>query len=337
MFFAVMVFVPVIRSLRRTRLRVERRLDLHNLCTQAADHFFQNVIAPNSQLVVDDLYVGMAVADVPGQPYQRERCPGGNLRQRFGLPRHQHDCTVVEHDAVAIAQRHGFIKIQQKFHASLALEHNAAAVPIARIEQDKVDRGGWIPEARAANRPAALHGCPANAHNGANKIGRETVMPKPSTLQGKYSATGEGNVYARANVATCKITANDTAGTFEIFDEQCNPGFESRLHMHTKSFQVCYVVDGSGEFQLGDQVLHAKKGACVNIPPGVSHKVGSRDGMRMLMVYSPPGLEGMMKAMKALSPEQLADGALTSRILAEHDTVVLGEGTDSKGSGSVLG
>jgi hypothetical protein len=45
----------------------------------------------------------------------------------------------------------------------------------------------------------------------------------------------------------------------------------------------------------------------------------------------------MMQAMKALSPEQLADGALTSRILAEHDTVVLGEGADSKGYGSVLG
>jgi len=155
-------------------------------------------------------------------------------------------------------------------------------------------------------------------------------MSKPSTIQGKYSAAGEGNIYARANVATCKITANDTDGTFEIFDEQCKPGFESRLHMHTKSFQVCYVVDGTGE-------IHAKKGACVNIPPGVPHKVGSKDGMRMLMVYSPPGLEGMMKAMKALSPEHLADGALTSRILAEHDTVVLGEGAGSKGSGSVLG
>ena len=51
-------------------------------------------------------------------------------------------------------------------------------------------------------------------------------MSKPSTIQGKYSAAGEGNIYARANVATCKITASDTDGTFEIFDEQCKPGFE---------------------------------------------------------------------------------------------------------------
>ena len=97
------------------------------------------------------------------------------------------------------------------------------------------------------------------------------------------------------------------------------------------------MVDGSGEFQLGEQVFHAKKGACVNIPPGVPHKVGSRAGMRMLMVYSPPGLEGMMRAMKALTPDQLADGTLTGKILADHDTVVLGEGPGSKGSGSVLG
>jgi hypothetical protein len=83
--------------------------------------------------------------------------------------------------------------------------------------------------------------------------------------------------------------------------------------------------------------VHAEKGACINIPPGVPHKVGSKNGMRMLMVYSPPGLEGMMKAMKALSPEQLADGTLTSKLLAEHDTVVLGEAAGSKGYGSVLG
>jgi mannose-6-phosphate isomerase-like protein (cupin superfamily) len=269
--------------------------------------------------------------------HQRERRPDCHLSQGFGLTGNQHDPAIVEHDAIAVAQRHGLVEVQQELGAALALERDAAAMPIARIEDDEVGCVGWIPETGASNGPAALHGCLPSTHNGANKNVWETSMPKPSTLQGKYSAAGEGNVYARANVATCKITASDTDGTFEIFDEQCKPGFESRLHMHMKSFQVCYVVDGAGEFQLGDQVFHAKKGACVNIPPGVPHKVGSKEGMRMLMVYSPPGLEGMMAAMKSLSPEQLADGVLTSKILAEHDTVVLGEGTGSKGSGSVLG
>ena len=44
-----------------------------------------------------------------------------------------------------------------------------------------------------------------------------------------------------------------------------------------------------------------------------------------------------MAAMKALTPEQLKDRALTAKILAEHDTIVLGEGEGSRGSGSVLG
>ena len=162
-------------------------------------------------------------------------------------------------------------------------------------------------------------------------------MPQPTTPKPKYSAAGEGNVYARANTATCKVTAADTDGTYEIFDEVCKPGFESRLHMHTKSFQVCYVVDGSGEFQLGDEVFHAKKGACVNIPPGTPHKVGSKEGMRMLMVYSPPGLEGMMAAMKALSPEQLKDGALTSKILAEPRHRRAGRRPGQQGLGERVG
>ncbi len=162
-------------------------------------------------------------------------------------------------------------------------------------------------------------------------------MPEPTTLKAKVSAPGEGHVYARANVATCKITAEDTGGAFELFDEVCRPGFQSRLHYHMKSFQVCYVIEGSGEFLLGDETVHAKAGACVSIPPGVPHKVSSAAGMKMVMLYSPPGLEGMMRAMKSVSAAELADGALTSRILAEHDTVVLGEDAASRGTGSVLG
>jgi quercetin dioxygenase-like cupin family protein len=158
-----------------------------------------------------------------------------------------------------------------------------------------------------------------------------------SNRKGKHSAPGEGNVYARANEATCKITAADTDGAFEIFDEKCKPGFESRLHLHTRSFQTCYVIEGNGEFLVGDELFEAKQGACIHIPPGVAHRVGSKNGMRMLMVYSPPGLEGMMKAMYALTKEQLSDAALTAKIAREHDTVMLGEAPGDRGKGSVLG
>jgi mannose-6-phosphate isomerase-like protein (cupin superfamily) len=328
--------VLVSMMVRRARLWIERRVDGRHSCAKTRHHLLQHMIAPDADAVAGDLHIGVAVAEVPSEPNEFKRRPRRDFGERLGLSGDQNDATVIEHDAVAVAQCHRLVEVEQEFGAALAAEPDAAAMPVAGIEHDDVGSIRWIPEARAADGPAALHGRRFSAHNDASSS-REIIMADSTTLKGKYSAAGEGNVYARANVATCKITSGDTGGTFEIFDEQCKPGFESRLHMHTKSFQVCYVVDGSGEFQLGDQVFHAKKGACVNIPPGVPHKVGSKEGMRMLMVYSPPGLEGMMKAMKALSPEQLADGALTSRILAEHDTVVLGENAGSKGYSSVLG
>ena len=333
----MMLMVMIVAVTRSARFGIERRVERRHRRAETAQHIFEHVIAADTQSIVCDLHVGVAVAEVPGKPHQVERLACRDCDQGLGLARHQHHRAVVENDAVAVAHRHRLVEIEQEFGPALALEHDAAAMPVGRAQHDAVDGGRGIPGASAADGEAALHVRLAATHNGGRKSGPENVMSKATTLKGKYSAAGEGNVYARANVATCKITAGDTDGTFEIFDEQCKPGFESRLHMHTKSFQVCYVVDGSGEFQLGEEVFHAKKGACVNIPPGVPHKVGSREGMRMLMVYSPPGLEGMMAAMKALTPEQLADGTLTSRILAEHDTVVLGEGTASKGYGSVLG
>jgi hypothetical protein len=61
-------------------------------------------------------------------------------------------------------------------------------MPVARIKHNTVDRGGGIPEPRAANGPAALHGRLDSADNGAGKINRNTAMAKLSTIADKYSA-----------------------------------------------------------------------------------------------------------------------------------------------------
>ena len=189
-----MIVVPMRLMTRLPAFRVKWRLDRRNVRAKPNRHGQQHMVAANAQPVADDLHVGVAVAEMPGQLHQRERCPRRDLDQRLGLPRHQHDPAIVEHDAVAIAQRYGLVKVQQEFCSAFTLQHNAAAMPVAGVEHDEVGRGGWTPEAGAANSPAALHGCLPNAHNGARKIVWETNMSKPNTIQGKYSAAGEGNV-----------------------------------------------------------------------------------------------------------------------------------------------
>jgi quercetin dioxygenase-like cupin family protein len=162
-------------------------------------------------------------------------------------------------------------------------------------------------------------------------------MSANAVTSGKHSRPGEGEAFARANLAIVKIAATDTGGTFEVIDETCKPGFRSRLHIHTKSYQTCYVMEGSGEFLVGDQRYNGEKGSCVHIPPGVPHQVSSQNGMRMLMVYSPAGIGAMFAAMYKLTPEQLKDSELTRKIAAEHDTIIVADEAGGRAMGTVLG
>jgi hypothetical protein len=62
---------------------------------------------------------------------------------------------------------------------------------------------------------------------------------------GRFSGPGEGNVYAKANEVIVKITGADTNQTFEVVEENCKPGFQSRADYHIKAFETFYVFDGS--------------------------------------------------------------------------------------------
>ncbi len=162
-------------------------------------------------------------------------------------------------------------------------------------------------------------------------------MSTSATQKGKHSGSGEGNVYAKANEVIVKITGSDTNNSFEVVEENCKPGFQSRLHYHVKAYETFYVFDGSADFEVGDEMFHASKGSCIHIPPGIPHQVTSKAGVRMLMIYSPAGTEGMFADMHALTREQLMDAELTKQIALKHDTVMLEHGEDGRGKGTILG
>ena len=103
-------------------------------------------------------------------------------------------------------------------------------------------------------------------------------MSTVQTRQGKFSAPGKGNIYAKANEVIVKINGGDTDNTFEVVEENCKPGFQSRAHYHIKAYETFYVFEGSADFQVGDEVFHATKGSCVHIPPGVPHQLHSHGG-----------------------------------------------------------
>ena len=74
-------------------------------------------------------------------------------------------------------------------------------------------------------------------------------MPTKPDGKGKHSPPGAGNIYAKANEVIVKITGDDTGQTFEVVEENCRPGFQSRAHYHVKAYETFYVFDGSADFR----------------------------------------------------------------------------------------
>jgi mannose-6-phosphate isomerase-like protein (cupin superfamily) len=168
---------------------------------------------------------------------------------------------------------------------------------------------------------------------GRAQAAKEIVM----SGKGKHSEPGKGNIYAKANEVIVKITGADTGQTFEVVEEPRNPGFQSRAHDHIKAYETFSVFDGSADFKVGDELFHAKTGSCVHIPPGIPHQVTSKDGVRMLMIYSPAGTEGMFADMHALTQDQLMNAEFTKALALKHDTVMIEQSKDGRGKGTILG
>ena len=140
-------------------------------------------------------------------------------------------------------------------------------------------------------------------------------MPTKPDGKGKHSPPGAGNIYAKANEVIVKITGDDTGQTFEVVEENCRPGFQSRAHYHVKAYETFLRFRRKCGFSRSVKNYSTpKKGSCVHIPPGVPHQVTSKEGVRMLMIYSPAGTEGMFAAMHALTQEQLMNAELTRQL-----------------------
>src|SRR3954468_3674073 len=134
--------------------RVERRLDRGHGGAETADHRFQDMVPPDPDPITANLDVGVAIADVPGEPHQLQRRAGAKLEQRLGFARYQQNCAIVEQEAVAVLEQHRLRPVEQRRNAALPGEHQAPAMTVGGIEHDTVDRRDRMPFA-----------CPLNLRN----------------------------------------------------------------------------------------------------------------------------------------------------------------------------
>lgn len=75
----------------------------------------------------------------------------------------------------------------------------------------------------------------------------------------------------------------------EVIDERFGPGFSVPAHTHDDHVDSFYVLEGEGEFVVGDEVVRGGAGTWVTAPVGVLHSFrNTGDGeLRILNIHAP--------------------------------------------------
>lgn len=131
---------------------------------------------------------------------------------------------------------------------------------------------------------------------------------------------------------TIKAEADQTAGSFSLFEFLDYEGSTVPLHSNDRWDRGFYVLDGDYTFFIGDDVHRASPGTWVFVPRGTAHswRCESPQG-RLLNLTVPGGFEAFYRDVgesvsnrRALPARSEPDVAVVSAVAAKHGVVIMG-------------
>jgi quercetin dioxygenase-like cupin family protein len=91
------------------------------------------------------------------------------------------------------------------------------------------------------------------------------------------------------------VSADDTGGTYSILEQLLAREAGPPPHVHQRSEEVFYVLDGTIRVQLGESVFDAQAGQLIRVPAGVPHGFAVlSETARFLNFYSPAAVDRMI-------------------------------------------
>jgi quercetin dioxygenase-like cupin family protein len=94
-----------------------------------------------------------------------------------------------------------------------------------------------------------------------------------------------------------KVTGQESSGLYSLAEVCVTPEGLAPQHVHHREDEAFYVLEGQLTIQIGDATYEAEPGSFVFGPKGVPHKyVVKTPSARLLMVFSPAGFEGFIRA-----------------------------------------
>lgn len=116
---------------------------------------------------------------------------------------------------------------------------------------------------------------------------------------------GEGKpIWQLGNHFTLKAGADETRGAFAVLEQVCT-GAPPPMHVHEREEETFYVLSGSINLYVGDEVHAAEAGSFCVVPRGLPHSFTSTsdEPARMLVIVSPPGFEEFFVEVEEQFPE----------------------------------
>jgi len=102
------------------------------------------------------------------------------------------------------------------------------------------------------------------------------------------------------NEVIIMLSADDTDGAFSLVEYTATPdGPSPPVHVHEETDEVIYVLEGTAECTVGDDIFTAEAGATVIVPSGTRHTFSTIDAQpcAFLALCSPAGFEEYSEEM----------------------------------------
>ena len=115
---------------------------------------------------------------------------------------------------------------------------------------------------------------------------------------GHSIASGEGErIWIVGDTMTLKATGESTGGHLVLIENLTAPGGGPPPHIHTREDEFFYVLDGTFEIRIGDELHAVGPGGYAYVPRGTVHNFRNTADTpsRLLVGFTPAGMEGFFR------------------------------------------
>ncbi len=104
-------------------------------------------------------------------------------------------------------------------------------------------------------------------------------------------------IWIVGDTMTLRATGETTGGRLVLIENLTAPGGGPPPHIHTREDEFFYVLDGSFEIRIGEEVHALESGGYAYVPRGTAHNFRNtaETPSRILVGFTPAGIEGFFR------------------------------------------